>query len=224
MVSSETRKQLKNFVNPDWLTGANSAFEHFMSMQFAKLREEYTKNVCFPPSHLIFRVFNETPFEEVKVVILGQDPYHDGSATGLAFDNARGRSVSPSLRNILKEIEDDIGVTASKDNPTSYLEHLPSQGVLLLNTALSVPKGTPEGHLEYWQEFTSEIIKSLQKIPNVIWILWGKKAQAFESRITNTSHKVIKGAHPSPFSARAGFLGGKFFSKCNSLLKREIKW
>lgn len=185
----------------------------------------------YPKTENILRAFKETPYEDVKVVILGQDPYHDGSATGLAFDNVGNRiKISPSLRNIMSELVNEGFETCVNVSPAfgSRLGHLPEQGVLLLNTALTVEPSNPGSHAELWKPFTVELIKELQNKDNIVWILWGKHAQSYKEYITNETHKTIESAHPSPFSASKGFFGSKPFSKCNGYLKElglsSIKW
>jgi len=151
------------------------------------------------------------------------DPYFDGSANGLCFDNthkADGKKVSPSLKNIIKEMIEDIGEGVKVlENKTSFLEHLPSQGVLLINTALTVQPEHPGSHTEIWKPFTEQIIKDLQKKDNVVWILWGNHAKSFKSLITNKTHYILEGTHPMPLAAnRGGFFGGKYFSRANAIL------
>ena len=145
----------------------------------------------------------------------------------MCFDNPKSQKPSPSLSNILKEIEADLGTPSQAfDNVSSYLEHLPSQGVLLLNAALTVERENPGSHLKLWKPFTEELIHQINtRLPNVVWVLWGKPAQKFEKLITNKTHKIGKGAHPSPFSFSA-FKGQKFFSKVNSLITstNPIRW
>lgn len=217
---------LRTLVHDSWLLKAEKAFTIFKDSIVPALNEIAKTKVVFPTPNNILRVFKETPFDDVRVVIIAQDPYHDfGSATGIAFDNPKSRKPSPSLRNFLREIASDLGEPSkANENTLSYLEHLPGQGVLLLNTALTVESGKPESHLEIWAPFSKEIIATLNKsdIP-IVWLLLGKKAQSQKQFITNTKHIVVEGAHPSPFSAKK-FFGGKYFSKVNSFLKKPIKW
>ena len=218
---------LSHLVHNSWLIHSSKAFDYFKSSVVPYLNKVAETEVVFPAVHNIFRSLKELPYENVRVVILAQDPYHDfGSAIGLAFDNPKSRKPSPSLRNILREIESDTKTPSiSGENQLSYLEHLPSQGVLLLNTALTVEKGKPGSHLAIWDPFSKELITSLNKSnSSIVWVLWGKKAQTHKTLITNSKHHIITGAHPSPFSARAGFFGGKFFTQINSFLKQPIKW
>lgn len=229
---------LKGFVGESWIWPLGKAFDYFKDKIVPFLEAEIkkpaqykncpvSKKQLYPSTHNIFRALKEVPFDSVRVVIIGQDPYHNpDSATGLAFDNPKGQKPSPSLRNILSEIESDTGTPSlALSNATSYLEHLPSQGVLLLNAALSVERENPGSHGELWAPFTSELIDQINtRLSNVVWVLWGEKAKKFKRFITNPTHKVIEGVHPSPFSARNGFFGGKFFTKINSQLKVPIRW
>lgn len=182
----------------------------------------------YPNNKVVFRALNECPPDKLKVVILGQDPYHDGSATGLAFDNRIHQKLSPSLRNILKEIGEDVGVYDGGQPSESYLDDLPYQGVLLLNTALTVEKGKAGSHTEQWKPFTTQLLTDIQKLDNIVWILWGNHAKSFKDLITNTTHYIIEGGHPSPLNRSVPFAGGKYFSRCNEFLKSTnqspIKW
>jgi len=224
------------FVGESWLLPLGKAFDYVKTDVIPYLKEERERleleNLDNPskkaktiyPSTLsnVFRAFKETPYPTVRVVIIGQDPYHDGSATGCAFDNAKTKKPSPSLRNILKEIGKEFGKSAADDNVLSYLEHLPSQGVLLLNTALTVESASRGSHLEIWRPFTEEVIKALNKTPDIVWVLWGGKAHKFKELI-NPRHKIVMGAHPSPFSYHL-FKDQGHFSKINVHLKNKIRW
>ena len=230
---------LRGLVGESWIWPLGKSFDYFKDTIVPYLEAEIkkvaqyrnsppSKKQLLPPTHNIFRVLKEIPFENVRVVILAQDPYHNiGAATGLCFDNPKSQKPSPSLSNILKEIEADLGTPSQAfDNVSSYLEHLPSQGVLLLNAALTVERENPGSHLKLWKPFTEELIHQINtRLPNVVWVLWGKPAQKFEKLITNKTHKIVKGAHPSPFSFSA-FKGQKFFSKVNSLITstNPIRW
>lgn len=219
-------KKMLPFVGAPWVTPLVKAFDKFYKHVIPKLKEELEAGTkVFPSQPSIFRAFKETPYELVRVVILGLDPYHNaGAATGLAFDNPKNQKPSPSLRNILKEIESDTGSPSlAETNSVSYLEHLPPQGVLLLNTALTVREGEPTSHLDIWKDFTEEVIESLNQKQDLIWVLWGKKAAAFKSKIS-PNHTIIETAHPSPFSNHL-FKGCKCFSKVNLHLNGEkIIW
>lgn len=179
-----------------------------------------------PDTRLTFRAFKECSYEKLQVVILGQDPYHDGRANGLAFANSDGLGrVSPSLRNIHKCLETDFDVLEVAFDYT--LESWASQGVLLLNTALTVVKGNPGAHVELWRPFTERFIKSLtESRDGIVFMLWGKKAQYFEKFIVGNQH-VLKAAHPAAevySGGKAGFFTCKHFSKANELIDHPIRW
>jgi uracil-DNA glycosylase len=201
--------------------------EYFFELK-SFLLEEKKKFTIFPPGSEIFAAFNYTPFDHVKVVILGQDPYHGpGQANGLCFSVKTSVSKPPSLQNIFKELNSDLGIPIP-----SYgnLEKWAKQGVLLLNATLTVRANQAGSHQNKgWEYFTDAAIKRLsEKKQNLVFILWGKYAQAKQSLIDPFRHFIIKSAHPSPFSAERGFFGSKPFSKCNSYLKEkgltEIDW
>ncbi|MBS4066898.1 MAG: uracil-DNA glycosylase [Chitinophagaceae bacterium] len=184
--------------------------------------EKLQKKVIYPPGSLIFNAFDQTPFANVKVVILGQDPYHGpGQAHGLCFSVADGVQPPPSLINIYKEIEADIGVGMSPryGNLTKWAQ----QGVLLLNAFLTVRANEPASHSKIgWEEFTNAVIKKISdEKKEVVFLLWGKFAQEKQVLIDETKHHVLKAAHPSPFSADKGFFGCKHFSKTNELLIQQ---
>lgn len=195
--------------------------------QFVKT--EYQATTVYPPPKFIFHAFDQTPFDKVKVVILGQDPYHGpGQANGLCFAVNKGVTLPPSLQNIYKEIESDLGkkpISVSGD-----LEGWASQGVLLLNATLTVRAHTAGSHQKKgWEQFTDSVIKILSsQKENLVFILWGNYAQNKGEVIDGTKHLVIKSPHPSPFSAYNGFFGSKPFSKCNEYLilngKEPINW
>lgn len=185
-----------------------------------KLVEEIKAGiVIYPPAKQIFNAFNLTPFDKVKVVILGQDPYHGkGQAHGLSFSVPNGINPPPSLVNIFKEIESDLGVKISKTN--GNLESWARQGVLLLNAILTVRANNPASHRNLgWEKLTNAAIKALSdKREHLVFLLWGKFAQEKESLINANKHLVLKAPHPSPFSANSGFFGCKDFSKTNEYL------
>jgi uracil-DNA glycosylase len=169
---------------------------------------------------LLFQAFRETPFSKVKCVILGQDCYHDGSFNGLAFGNGakdefKKNKLSPSLRNILAEVERTEGV---KPNPNLF--SWAYQGVLLINTAHSVKEGTPGGHLELWRPFTEMVITSLNYKKDLIWMLWGSKSQAFLPLISG-AHTILQAGHPSPLNNTHPFSGCNCFQDCNKILKEK---
>lgn len=175
----------------------------------------------------IFNAFKYCSFSSAKVVIFGQDPYFQrGFANGLAFSVNKNQTVPASLRNIYKEIENDIGYVSNKDG---CLENWAQQGVLLLNSSLSVEVLKPGSHSNIgWDKFIIDIIKTLNKKNNIVFILWGNHAKQYLKYIDNDNNLILSAAHPSPFSAYRGFFGSKHFSKCNSYLKKnnlkEIKW
>lgn len=182
-----------------------------------RVNEEYKKNTCFPIKQEVFNAIKLTPYSNVKVVIVGQDPYHGvGEAHGLSF-SVLCHKLPPSLKNIYKELYDDLGI---KPSTSGNLTCWAKEGVLLLNAVLTVKKDMPASHKDIgWQDFTDEIIKRIEKKDDVvIYILWGNFARSKKHLITNPKHYIIESAHPSPFSARNGFFGSKPFSKCNKIL------
>lgn len=182
----------------------------------------------FPEEKNVFNALELTPFESVKVVILGQDPYHgSGQAHGLSFSVQKGIPLPPSLKNIYKELQEDIG----EDLPTEGdLSHWAKQGVLLLNTVLTVEEGNANSHKgKGWERLTNRLIESLNELKHpVIFILWGKLAQDKEKLIINPNHVILKAPHPSPLSAYRGFFGSKPFSRVNDILIQQgqtpIRW
>ena len=197
--------------------------QEFSKEYFGRLAEfvksEYKNSTVYPPPRFVFRAFDLTPFEKVKVVILGQDPYHGkGQANGLAFAVFRDIKLPPSLQNIYKELRDDLGVDIS--NKSGDLENWARQGVLMLNATLTVKAHTPGSHQNKgWEKFTDAVIKILsEKKSNLVFVLWGNYAQKKGEIIDESKHLVIKSPHPSPFSAYNGFFGSKPFSKCNIYL------
>jgi uracil-DNA glycosylase len=193
-----------------------------------KIKAEYVSHKIYPPPAFIFNAFNLSPFNEVRVVILGQDPYHgDGQAHGLSFSVPDGVSTPPSLQNIYKEIHTDLGLPIPQ---TGNLEHWAKQGVLLLNATLTVQANSPTSHKGFgWEQFTDAVIKTLSdKKEHLVFLLWGRFAQDKASLIDTKKHLVLTAAHPSPFSAYNGFFGCKHFSKTNTYLtsvgKKPIQW
>jgi uracil-DNA glycosylase len=180
--------------------------------------EKAQGKTIYPPGPLIFNAFNTTPLDKVKVVILGQDPYHGpGQAHGLSFSVPNGIAKPPSLLNIFKELHDDIGI----DMPNhGNLTHWAEQGVFLLNASLTVRAGEPMSHSKIgWAEFTNEVIKKIsEKKDHVVFMLWGKFAQEKRTLIDDKKHLILRSVHPSPLSAHAGFMGCKHFSKANAWL------
>ncbi len=182
------------------------------------VKNEYKKKTIFPPYENIFDALKFTDYDDVKVVILGQDPYHGlGEAHGLSFSVKEGIKMPPSLLNIFKELKSDLGIERNKTNLTDWAK----QGVLLLNSIMTVEKDKPLSHKNKgWEKFTDNIIGCLNKREKpVIFLLWGNFARSKKALITNSRHKIIESAHPSPLSASRGFFGSKPFSKCNNCLK-----
>ena len=193
------------------------------------LQEKSKGAKIYPPGSEIFSAFNLTPFDQVKVVILGQDPYHgDGQAHGLSFSVPEGVRQPPSLQNIIKELYNDLGISIPPDK--GDLSSWAKQGVFLLNAILTVQANMAASHQEKgWEKFTDAVIKTLSdQKEGLVFILWGKFAQTKSELIDSGKHLIIKSAHPSPFSANNGFFGSKPFSKANDYLqsvgKSQIDW
>ena len=191
------------------------------------INKEYKEKIVYPPKRDILRALKLTDYNDVKVVILGQDPYHgENEANGLSFSVNEGIKLPPSLKNIYKELYDDLGITKTTGDLTSWA----NQGVLLLNSVLTVLKDTPTSHSKIgWQEYTDAIIKKLnEREKPIVFILWGNYARSKKNLITNKRHYIIESPHPSPFSANSGFFGSRPFSKTNEFLKKnnikEIEW
>ncbi|NCT95221.1 MAG: uracil-DNA glycosylase [Chitinophagaceae bacterium] len=190
--------------------------------------ERATGATIYPPGQLIFNAFDQTPFDQVKVVILGQDPYHGpGQAHGLSFSVPDGVPPPPSLGNIFKELQKDVGIPIPK---TGNLTPWAKQGVLLLNAALTVRANEPASHAKIgWMEFTDQVIRTLsEQKKGIVFLLWGRFAGDKQVLIDETKHYVLKAAHPSPFSADKGFFGCKHFSRTNDILVKQgldpINW
>lgn len=191
-----------------------------------RVAKQYDQSICYPPQADIFRAFDLTPLSEVRVVILGQDPYHGpGQANGLAFSVHAGQKAPPSLRNILKEVWDDVG-----GMPWVDLSRWAEQGVFLLNAVLTVEEKKPGSHGKFgWEAFTDEVIRTIsQRQPHVVFMLWGNYAHKKEALIDSSKHLVLKAPHPSPLSAYQGFFGSKHFSQANAFLEGKglpvVKW
>jgi uracil-DNA glycosylase len=202
--------------------------EYFTALKNFIYSEKAEGKTIYPPAKYIFAAFDLTPFENVKVVLLGQDPYHgEGQAHGLCFSVPAGITPPPSLVNIFKELKNDVGITPPKHG---NLQKWAKQGVLLLNATLTVRANTPGSHQHKgWENFTDEVIRLLSSQKSgLVFLLWGKYAQAKETLIDKTKHHVLKAAHPSPFSADSGFFGCRHFSKTNEILlqqgKEPIDW
>jgi uracil-DNA glycosylase len=192
------------------------------------VKEEYRTKTVYPPGSLIFNSFNLSPFDKIKAVIIGQDPYHGpGQAHGLCFSVKEGVDFPPSLKNIFKEIESDLGIPVPN---SGNLERWALQGVLLLNATLTVRAHTAGSHQKKgWEEFTDAVIEILNREKkNLVFFLWGAYAEKKGAVIDETKHLVLKSVHPSPLSASRGFFGNKHFSRCNSYLVEHgidpVKW
>lgn len=191
------------------------------------VKNEYVNAKCFPPKNQIFRAIELTLFDEIKVVIIGQDPYHnDFQANGLCFSVSNQVATPPSLKNIFTELKDDLGIVKTSNELDSWAK----QGILLLNATLTVRAHEPNSHKDLgWEKFTDFIIKEISdKKEGVVFVLWGAFAQKKVSLIDETKHFIIQSAHPSPFSVYRGFYGSKPFSKINNFLisknKKPIDW
>ena len=216
-------------IEPSWAEALKEEFEkpYFSSLvQF--VREEYSKGACYPPGALIFNAFNLCPLDKVKVVLIGQDPYHEpGQAHGLCFSVNDGVPFPPSLRNIFAEIQSDTG---SPVPPTGNLTRWAQQGVLLLNATLTVRAHAAGSHQKRgWEEFTDAVIRKVSETKDhVVFILWGSYAQSKMQLIDTSRHCVLRSAHPSPLSAYRGFFGNHHFSLCNQYLQQHgeetINW
>lgn len=217
-------------IEASWKERLQGEFDQpYFADLIAFVRNEYTTQTIYPPGKLIFNAFDKCPFDQTKVVIIGQDPYHGkGQAHGLSFSVNDGVVMPPSLINIFKEIQDDLGKPFPK---SGNLERWASQGVLLLNATLTVHEGSPGSHQgKGWERFTDAVIKVLNnEKQNLVFLLWGKYAQDKGKIIDTQRHLVLKSKHPSPMSANyGGWFGNKHFSQANSYLKSkgfaEIDW
>ena len=207
-------------INNDWLDALKGEFSKpYYKKLFETVNQEYRTHRVYPPADDIFNAFHLTPLKDVKVVILGQDPYHgDGQAEGLSFSVKPGVDIPPSLVNIYQELHDDLGCTIpSHGNLVKWAE----QGVLLLNTVLTVRAHQANSHQGHgWEQFTDAVINAvnMQDRP-IVYMLWGSPAQRKASMLNNPKHLILKAPHPSPLSAYRGFLGCRHFSQCNEFLK-----
>ncbi|HEY0964444.1 MAG TPA: uracil-DNA glycosylase [Candidatus Paceibacterota bacterium] len=211
-------------IDPSWKKALEDEFgKPYFENLTAKVRGAYLKGGVFPPPKMVFNALNLCPFERVRVVILGQDPYHGaGQAHGLSFSVPEGVRPPPSLQNIYKEIAADIGTPIPQ---SGSLERWAAQGVLLLNATLTVENGKPGSHQGWgWETFTDAIIKTISdQKEHVVFLLWGNYARAKKPLIDTTKHCVLEAPHPSPFSAHSGFFGSKHFSKTNTYLQQHGK-
>lgn len=226
--NQKSEKQVQ--IEESWKAVLNSEFDkpYFIEIKKYLMTDKKNGITIFPPGPLIFNAFNTTPFNDVKVVILGQDPYHGkGQAHGLSFSVREDVKAPPSLKNIFKEIQSDINIEPpNHGNLTTWAK----QGVFLLNAMLTVRASQPASHQKIgWQNFTNAVIKTLSdNRDHLVFMLWGKFAQNKSELIDNNKHLVLTAAHPSPFSAHNGYFGCKHFSKANAYLKKkgksEINW
>ncbi|OFY64951.1 MAG: uracil-DNA glycosylase [Bacteroidetes bacterium RIFCSPLOWO2_02_FULL_36_8] len=221
--------EIKPNLEPGWYSALKEEFQKkYFLMLKEFLIEEKKKYAIFPPGALIFNAFNTTPFNEVKVVIIGQDPYHGkGQAHGLSFSVPDSVALPPSLKNIFAELNSDTGTSVPQ---SGNLSHWAKQGVLLLNAVLTVRENQAASHQgKGWENFTDAVVSKLNdEKEKIVFILWGRYAQEKGSLINRSRHLVLTAAHPSPFSAYHGFFGCRHFSKTNEYLKgngvEEIIW
>ncbi len=213
----------------DWDEVLKGEFDkEYYSILRGFLKHEYSTQKIYPPMNDIFNAFKATPYKDVKVVIIGQDPYvRPNQAHGMCFSVKEGMPLPPSLKNIYKEINDDLGIPVSKNG---CLNHWAEQGVLLLNTILTVREGEPLSHKGYgWEQFTDDVLIKLNEHEKpIIFLLWGTPAKKKAMLITNPKHVKLTAAHPSPLSAFYGFFGCKHFSQTNNILvkrgEKPIDW
>ncbi len=213
-----------------WLKVLKDEFEkpYMKNLSIFLNNEKKNNKIIYPPGSKIFNALNLTPFTSVKVIILGQDPYHgQNQANGLSFSVEIGNKIPPSLQNIFKELNSDLNILPSQHGD---LSNWAKQGVLLLNTILTVESSKPSSHSNKgWEIFTDKILHSLSSLKeNLVFILWGKKAEEKISLIDESKHKILKSPHPSPYSANNGFFGSQPFSKTNFFLESKnidkINW
>ena len=206
-------------ISNDWLEPLKEEFKKpYYRDLYQKVNEEYQTQTIYPSSDDLFNAFHFTPLSQVKVVILGQDPYHgEGQAHGLCFSVKKGVEIPPSLVNIYKELHDDLGCSIPEHG---YLKKWADQGVLLLNTVLTVRAHQANSHRGIgWEEFTDAAIKILNEQDRpMVFMLWGSPARVKKAMLTNPKHLILEAPHPSPLSAYRGFFGCRHFSKCNAFL------
>lgn len=222
MTSAET-EQRSIQLEPSWLAKIGSEFDkdYMLALRDFLREQKSRRKVIYPKGSEFFNAFNSTSFEQVKVVILGQDPYHGpGQAHGLCFSVNHGIQIPPSLVNIYKEIESDLGIKPANNG---YLQHWAQQGVLLLNSVLTVERGRAASHQgKGWEEFTDQAIAQLNEHrQGLVFMLWGSYAQRKGQFIDQQKHLVLKAPHPSPLSAHRGFFGCRHFSKANEYLQSQ---
>lgn len=216
-------------IETSWKESLKNEFEKEYFVNLVRfVKEEYRTKTVFPPAGLIFNAFNLCPFSEVKVVLIGQDPYHGhGQAHGLCFSVRNGVDYPPSLVNIFKEIELDLGITHAD---SGNLERWAKQGVLLLNATLTVLAHQAGSHQKKgWEQFTDAVISAINnRKENIVFMLWGAYAQKKGENIDRQKHLVLESVHPSPLSAPRGFFGNKHFSRCNEYLTKHnitpVQW
>jgi len=220
---------MKSRMEASWkkILGGEFNKEYFCTLT-KKVQEAYASNIIFPPAELVFNAFGLCPFDKVKVVIIGQDPYHGpNQAQGLAFSVPEDIKIPPSLRNIYKEISEDLNIEISE---SVNLERWAKQGVLLLNATLTVEMAKPNSHQKFgWESFTDNITKTISdRKKNVVFILWGSYARSKANLIDKEKHLILEAPHPSPLSAHRGFFGCKHFSLTNKYLVdhklKPIQW
>ena len=209
-----------SMITNDWLEPLSSKFRKgYYSQLYNFVKDEYSKTVVYPPAEDIFNAFHFTPLKDVKVLLLGQDPYHnEHQAHGLSFSVQPGQDIPPSLVNIYKELHDDLGCYIPNNG---YLKKWADQGVLLLNTVLTVRAHQANSHQGHgWEQFTDAVIQAVnaQDRP-IVYMLWGAPARRKKAMLTNPKHLILEAPHPSPLSAYRGFFGCKHFSKANEFLK-----
>lgn len=209
-----------SMITNDWLEPLSSEFRKgYYSQLYNFVKDEYSKTVVYPPAEDIFNAFHFTPLKDVKVLLLGQDPYHnEHQAHGLSFSVQPGQDIPPSLVNIYKELHDDLGCYIPNNG---YLKKWADQGVLLLNTVLTVRAHQANSHQGHgWEQFTDAVIQAVnaQDRP-IVYMLWGAPARRKKAMLTNPKHLILEAPHPSPLSAYRGFFGCKHFSKANDFLK-----
>ncbi|WP_302689172.1 uracil-DNA glycosylase [Eubacterium sp.] len=209
-----------SMITNDWLEPLSSEFRKgYYSQLYNFVKDEYSKTVVYPPAEDIFNAFHFTPLKDVKVLLLGQDPYHnEHQAHGLSFSVQPGQDIPPSLVNIYKELHDDLGCYIPNNG---YLKKWADQGVLLLNTVLTVRAHQANSHQGHgWEQFTDAVIQAVnaQDRP-IVYMLWGAPARRKKAMLTNPKHLILEAPHPSPLSAYRGFFGCKHFSKANEFLK-----
>lgn len=207
-------------IKNDWLKAMNPEFaKPYYAKLYRFVTDEYRKHIIYPPANDIFNAFHYTPLGKVKVVILGQDPYHGpNQAHGLCFSVKNGVDIPPSLVNIYKELNSDLGCYIPNNG---YLKKWADEGVLLLNTVLTVRQGAANSHRNMgWEEFTDAAIRAVNEQDRpIVYMLWGRPARAKKTMLNNRKHLVLEAAHPSPLSAYNGFFGCRHFSQANEFLK-----